>query len=271
MNILDKILAHKTKEVADRKALFPEKLLETSIYFGTTPLSMRKYLLREDKNGVIAELKRKSPSKGVINKHLNVERTSIGYMQAGASGLSVLTDTEFFGGKNEDLKTARKYNYCPILRKDFIIDEYQIIEAKSIGADCILLIAAALEPARLKELAAFAKQLGLEVLFEVHDEEEYHRAINEHVDLVGVNNRDLRTFEVSLETSKQLAKVISPDFVKVSESGIASPLAIIQLEEHGYKGFLMGEQFMKNAQPEKACAKFISELRELKKQATEKV
>lgn len=271
MNILDKILAHKEKEVAERKSLFPEKLLETSIYYGTTPLSMKKYLLREDKNGIIAEIKRKSPSKGIINKHVNVERISIGYMQAGASGLSVLTDTEFFGGKNEDLQAARKFNYCPILRKDFIIDEYQIVEAKSIGADCILLIAAALEPARLKELAAFAKSLGLEILLEVHNEEEYEAAINEHVDMVGVNNRDLRTFEVSLDVSKRLAKVIDDSFVKVSESGIHSPISILQLEEHGYRGFLMGENFMSKAQPEKACAKFIEELRALKTKATAKV
>ena len=153
MNILDQILAHKRKEVDERKGLYPVKLLEQSIYFATPAVSLKKYLLREDKSGIIAEIKRKSPSKGIINPHISVERTSIGYMQAGASALSVLTDKEFFGGSNEDLTLARKFNFCPILRKDFVIDEYQVIEAKSIGADAILLIAAALEPGRIKELS----------------------------------------------------------------------------------------------------------------------
>ena len=158
MNILDKIIAHKKLEVAEKSSLVPVKLLEQSAYFDSNVVSMKKYIKHEDKTGIIAEFKRKSPSKGAINTNALVETVSIGYMQAGASALSILTDKEFFGGKNEDLTTARKFNFCPILRKDFIIDEYQIIEAKSIGADCILLIAAALEPAKLKSLAAFAKE-----------------------------------------------------------------------------------------------------------------
>ena len=169
MNILDQILAHKETEVAERKSLYPVKLLEKSIFFPTQPVSLKKYLLREDKSGIIAEIKRKSPSKGVINPHVSIERTSIGYMQAGASALSVLTDQKFFGGSNDDLMIARKFNYCPILRKDFVIDEYQIVEAKSIGADAILLIAAALAPEKLASLCAFAHTLKLEVLMEVHD------------------------------------------------------------------------------------------------------
>jgi indole-3-glycerol phosphate synthase len=144
MNILDKIVAHKQQEVAERKSLYPVKLLEKSIYYESDIVSLKKYLLREDKVGIIAEIKRKSPSKGMLHEFVSVEQTSVGYMQGGASALSVLTDTEFFGGKNEDLTIARKYNFCPILRKDFTIDEYQIVEAKSIGADAILLIAAAL-------------------------------------------------------------------------------------------------------------------------------
>jgi indole-3-glycerol phosphate synthase len=175
---------------------------------------MKKYIKREDKSGIIAEFKRKSPSKGIINATAQVEATSIGYMQAGASALSVLTDKEFFGGQNEDLITARKFNFCPILRKDFILDEYQILEAKSIGADCILLIAAALEPDRLKELAAFAKSLGLEVLMEVHDGEELERSLCNDLDLVGVNNRSLKTFEVSVDTSLGLVDRIPDRFVK---------------------------------------------------------
>src|SRR3954462_11709546 len=152
MNILDQIIEHKRKEVEERKSLYPTKLLEKSIYFSSPTVSLRKYIRRPDLSGVIAEIKRKSPSKGVLNKNVSIERTSIGYMQAGASALSILTDTKFFGGTNEDLTTARKFNFCPILRKDFTVDEYQLIEAKSIGADAILLIAAVLEPREIDQL-----------------------------------------------------------------------------------------------------------------------
>ena len=154
---------------------------------------------------MIAEIKRKSPSKGVINDRISVERISIGYMQSGASALSVLTDKTFFGGDNEDLLLAREYNFCPILRKDFIIDEYQIIEAKSIGADAILLIAAALTPERLKELASFAKSLQLEVLMEVHNLSELQKNLHPEIDLIGVNNRNLKSFETDVNTSIELA------------------------------------------------------------------
>ena len=263
MDILEKIIAHKREEVAERKSLFPSKLLEQSIYFEGQTVSLKKYLLREDKSGIIAEFKRQSPSKGVINPHAKVERTTIGYMQAGASALSVLTDKEFFGGSSQDLMTARKFNFCPVLRKDFILDEYQIIEAKSIGADAILLIAAALEPTQLKSLAAFARSLNMEVLMEVHSAEELGPNLNEHLDIVGVNNRNLKTFEVSIETSKALATQIPADFVKISESGISDPASIIELKEHGYQGFLIGETFMKTARPELTAAKFIDRLNKL--------
>lgn len=260
MDILEKIIAHKQKEVAEKKSLYPAKLLEQSLYFDGKPISLKKYLLREDKSGIIAEFKRKSPSKGVINAHAQVERTTIGYMQAGASALSVLTDAEFFGGKSEDLMTARKYNFCPVLRKDFVIDEYQIIEAKSIGADAILLIAAALEPAQLKSLAAFAKSLGLEVLMEVHNQEELEQHLNEYLDVVGVNNRNLKTFEVSVDTSKSLVDKIPVDFVKISESGISDPATIVDLKSHGFQGFLIGETFMKSGRPELAAHDFIEKV-----------
>jgi indole-3-glycerol phosphate synthase len=263
MDILEKIIAHKYKEVEERKSYFPVKLLEKSIYFNSQPVSMKKYLLRPDKSGIIAEIKRKSPSKGAINMHVSIERTSIGYMQAGASALSVLTDKEFFGGKNEDLTTARKFNFCPIIRKDFIVDEYQIIEAKSIGADTILLIAAALKPSQVKSLSVFAKSLGLEVLLEVHDENELEQNILDSVDMIGVNNRNLKTFEVSIETSKRLGALIPQSFVKVSESGINNPEAVVDLKQHGFQGFLIGETFMQDSRPEKACALFIEKLKQL--------
>ncbi|SHG45681.1 indole-3-glycerol phosphate synthase [Chryseolinea serpens] len=261
MNILDEIIAYKKKEVADRKELYPVKLLEQSHYFATPPVSLKKYIQRDDLSGIIAEIKRKSPSKGVINPHVSVERTSIGYMQAGASALSVLTDTNFFGGSNDDLMTARKFNFCPILRKDFTIDEYQIVEAKSIGADAILLIAAALPPARVKELAAFAHSFGLEVLLEVHNEEELNANLDAQADLIGVNNRNLKTFELSVEISKQLAKRIPDTVVKVSESGIESVATILELKKYGYEGFLMGQNFMQHARPEIAAKEFIDELK----------
>jgi len=263
MNILDKIIAHKYKEVAERQDLYPVKLLEKSLYFDTPCVSLERYLLRPDKTGIIAEIKRKSPSKGAINPYVSVERTSIGYMQAGASALSILTDSTYFGGRNEDLVTARKYNYCPILRKDFMVDEYQIIEAKSIGADAILLIAAALEPARLKELAAFARSFGLEVLLEVHDLEELQNSLNEHVTVVGVNNRNLKTFNTDVGLSFELARHIPASMTKISESGLSQPQTLVELHEAGYHGFLIGESFMSNSRPERAAAAFMKELRAL--------
>jgi indole-3-glycerol phosphate synthase len=224
-------------------------------------VSLKKYIQREDKSGIIAEIKRKSPSKGVINPYVSVERTSIGYMQAGASALSVLTDKQFFGGSNEDLTLARKYNFCPILRKDFTIDEYQIVEAKSIGADAILLIAAALNAATLKSLASFAHSFGLEVLLEVHNEEELRENLDAGADLIGVNNRNLKTFELSIEVSKKLASLIPSSIVKVSESGIESVQVILELKKFGYQGFLMGQNFMQHSRPEVACKEFIDDLR----------
>jgi len=218
-------------------------------------------LLREDKVGIIAEIKRQSPSKGMIHEFVSIEQTSISYMQGGASALSILTDTEFFGGKNEDLTTARKFNYCPILRKDFIIDEYQIVEAKSIGADAILLIAAALSPDRLKKLAQFGRSLGLEVLMEVHNEDELNSHLNEHLPVVGLNNRDLKTFEVNVQTSIDLVDSIPDQFVKISESGISKPETVLQLLSHGFQGFLIGEYFMSHGRPGAACAEFIHKIK----------
>ena len=260
MDILNKIIAHKKKEVEERKSLYPIKLLEKTIYFSSPTVSFRKYLLREDKVGIIAEIKRQSPSKGMINQYVSIERTSIGYMQAGASALSVLTDTEFFGGKNEDLTIARKFNYCPILRKDFIIDEYQIIEAKSIGADVILILANVLEPSQIKEMAKLAKSLNLEVLLEVRDKEELVSSLNEYIDVIGVNNRNLKDFSVNLSQSIDLAPLIPNDFIKISESGINTVNVIHDLKALGYKGFLIGEAFMLHSRPEIACSNFIKEI-----------
>lgn len=261
MNILDQIIEHKRKEVAERKSLYPVKLLEKSIYFSTLPVSMTKYIQREDKTGIIAEFKRKSPSKGVINDKASVEQTTTGYNQAGASALSVLTDQQFFGGSSEDLMTARKFNFCPIIRKDFTIEEYQVIEAKSIGADAILLIAAVLDPIASRALATTAHSLGLEVLLEVHDEDELKKNLEVGADMIGVNNRNLKTFDVSIDTSIKLAPMIPDTVVKVSESGISSVDTILELKKYGYQGFLMGENFMKHTRPEAAAMEFMEALR----------
>lgn len=260
MDILEEIVAHKKKEVADRKELYPVKLLEKSLFFDGQPVSMVEYIRRPDKVGIISEFKRQSPSKGVINSTSKVEKTSIGYMQAGASGLSVLTDTKFFGGRSEDLMEARKFNFCPILRKDFIIDEYQVVEAKSIGGDVILLIASILTKDEVQSLSKAAKGLGMEVLFEVHNQEELEKVCSE-IDIVGVNNRNLKTFKTDIQTSKDLAKKIPSDFLKISESGIHDAETVIDLKTHGFEGFLVGERFMSSARPEQACREFINSIK----------
>lgn len=260
MNTLDRIIQHKRKEVDERKKICPVKSLEQSAFFSSRVFSMAEYVRREDKSGIIAEFKRKSPSKGLINGNASLVETTTGYVMAGASGLSVLTDQEFFGGNNEDLSAARKSNNCPILRKDFTIDEYQIIEAKSIGADTILLIAAALRPDEIKRLTDFAHSLALEVLLEVHNETELRDNLNAGADLVGVNNRDLKTFSVSTDVSKKLAAMIPAGVVKISESGISSPDTILELKAYGYEGFLIGENFMREHNPGEAAAAFIREL-----------
>ena len=170
--MLQEIVQNRRKHIARNKELYPVKLLEQSPYFDSEVVSLSQYLRREDKSGIIAEFKRRSPSKGMINQYASVQDVTIGYMQAGASALSVLTEPDYFNGADKDLKTARDANYCPILRKDFIVEEYQVVETKSIGADAILLIAACLSKQELKILYDLALSLGLEILFEVHDEQE---------------------------------------------------------------------------------------------------
>jgi indole-3-glycerol phosphate synthase len=256
MTILEKITAHKKTEVTERKSLYPVKLLERTAYFSSPPVSLKKYLLRPDKNGIIAEIKKRSPSLGTIHAYVNVEKTSIGYMQAGASALSVLTDNTFFGGSSEDLTTARKFNFCPILRKEFIIDEYQVIEAKSIGADAILLIAAILTVEEIARFTDLAQSLGMEVLLELHGANELNKAYHK-VNALGVNNRNLNTMQIDINHSVKMSALLPKEIVKVTESGIESVEAILKLRKHGYKGFLIGSHFMKQAQPHLACKEFI--------------
>jgi len=258
MTILDQIIVNKKQEVEALKKQFTIADLEKREFFGRKVLSFKDFLL--NRSGVIAEFKRKSPSKGIINADADVAETTLAYNNAGASALSVLTDEQFFGGSNENLLKARRVNEIPVLRKDFIIDEFQLIEAKSIGADIILLIASNLEIEQNKRLAKFAKSLGLNVLLEVHNKEEL-KFINEFVDAVGVNNRNLNTFTVDVNTSLNLVKDIPNDFLKISESGIYKPETIKMLKSAGFQGFLIGENFMREANPGEACKKFIEELK----------
>ena len=261
MNILDNIVANKRKEVDLKKSLIPIKQLEASVLFDRKTHSLAAALRNSD-SGIIAEHKRRSPSKSVINQSLNVQDVASGYESAGVCGMSVLTDSKYFGGSLDDLFLARASCELPLLRKEFIINEYQIIEAKASGADVILLIAAILSQAEIKTFSELAKSLNLDVLLEVHNEEELQKSIMPSLDMLGINNRNLKTFEVSLETSKTLSKLIPDDFVKVSESGISSANAIKELQPYGYKGFLIGENFMKTDDPGKSAFEFIRELNE---------
>ena len=260
MNILDKIIGHKRVEVEQSKRDRPAAVLEKSAFFSRQPLSLRKFLTDPDKTGIIAEFKRRSPSKGVINDQADVSAVTAAYTANGASCLSVLTDGHFFGGSGDDLMKARA-NELPILRKDFMIDPYQVTEARAMGADVILLIAACLSPAEVKSLAVFARSLGLETLLEIHNEEELGH-ICEETEIIGVNNRDLKTFTVDTERSVQLSKKIPEGKIMISESGIGKVETILHLKKYGFRGFLIGENFMKEKDPAAAFEKFVRELKD---------
>ena len=259
MNILDKIVEEKRKEVALQKAVVSTAALSNSPFFDRECYSLKQQL-QNSTTGIIAEFKRQSPSKGIINHSSTITEVVTAYEKAGVSGISILTDCTFFGGKAADVVEVRSRCELPILRKDFIVDEYQIVEAKSIGADVILLIASILSPAEVETLAQFAQSLDMEVLLEIREAEELD-ALNGFVDLVGVNNRNLKTFEVNTDQSVQLADLITNQFIKISESGIGAPAAIQQLRKCGYRGFLMGEAFMKTNDPGTVCKTVIESLK----------
>jgi len=260
MNILDKIVLRKKEEVALAKQSVSVKQLEAGLYFNRNPYVFKDFLLDEKRTGIIAEFKRRSPSKGVINDQVKVEDVTRAYAAAGASALSVLTDVDFFGGHNNDLLAARAANEIPVLRKDFMIDEYQILEAKALGADIILLIAAILTPAEIKNFSSLAKSLGLNVLLEVHNLEELARSICKDLDAIGVNNRNLADFTVNIQTSFDLVNQIPDEFMKISESAISAPQTINELRAAGFNGFLIGENFMKTANPGQAMEEFSKQL-----------
>jgi indole-3-glycerol phosphate synthase len=259
-NILDRIVLRKKEEVIAAKQQVSTKDLENNPTFGRTPYHFKDFLLADERTGIIAEFKKQSPSKGVINGNADVKTITQAYNAAGASAISVLTDTDFFGGKREDLLQARSVNEIPILRKDFMIDEYQILEAKAWGADIILLIAAILTPQQIADYGKLAQSLGLNVLLEVHDLAELERSICPHLDAIGVNNRNLGNFTVDIQTSFDLVDKIPADFLKISESAISNPQTIKDLKQVGFQGFLIGENFMKTENPGLAMEAFVKEL-----------
>ncbi|MGY8924159.1 MAG: indole-3-glycerol phosphate synthase TrpC [Flavobacteriales bacterium] len=256
-SILDRIVTDKHTEVALRKQLIPIKQLEHSVLFEHQSPSLSTRLINST-SGLITEHKRRSPSKDCINQNLNVQDVAKGYETAGACGMSVLTDMKYFGGSLEDLLNSRASCEIPLLRKEFIIDTYQIVEAKAYGADVILLIAAILSRDEIQAFSRLAQSLGMEVLLEIHNEDELQKSIMPSLNMIGVNNRNLKTFEVSLETSRTLSGLIPDEFVKISESGIRTVEDIKSLQPYGYKGFLIGESFMKTENPGAAAADFIN-------------
>ena len=259
MSILEEITNYKRKEVAARKKWIPEERLREFPYFQRPSVSLVE-TLKTKPYGIIAEHKRKSPSKSTINDKALLDEVVKSYQDGGAAGISVLTDTKYFGGSLEDLVLARESVHCPILRKEFIIDPYQIIEAKAYGADVVLLIAACLNSSEIEHFSKLAQAIGLEVLLEVHNEEELQRSVFPSIEMVGVNNRNLKTFEVSIETSLALGPNIPNDFLKITESGLTNYEDIKTLKEYGFDGFLMGEHFMKTDNPGQALSELIASL-----------
>jgi len=257
--ILSEIVNFKRKEVRERQNRNSITLVRQCIPYSTTTISMRKRLLQENESGIIAEFKQKSPSLGIINPNVTVAQVTIGYSLAGASALSVLTDNHFFGGSLNNFSIARQHNNCPMLQKDFFIDEYQIYEARALGADVILLIAAALTREEVREFASLAVSLGMESILEVHTADEL-AYLSPDVSMVGVNNRDLKTFITDLSRAEELSPLIPSEYVKIAESGIQHPEDILRLRNAGYSGFLVGGQFMTQADPAMACADFISQI-----------
>ena len=260
MTILEKISKQKRSEVESRKAMVSSQQLEKKPFFERPVLSLCDSLRRKGSSGIIAEFKRRSPSKGVLNDTASVEEVVRGYASGGAAGISVLTETAFFSGSDDDLLIAGKLHDTPLLRKDFIIDEYQIIEARSLGADVILLIAALLSQEEIKLFASLAHRLDMQVLLEVHSKEELERSLIAEIDIVGVNNRNLSDFTVSIQTSYELAPLIPDEFLKVSESAISAPNLIAGLRRAGFDGFLIGETFMKTQNPVLAFKEFMQDI-----------
>ncbi len=259
MDILEQIIRHKKKEVASLKEHISIRDLEKEPWFERETISLQQRLQDANSHGIIAEFKRKSPSKGIINQHSKPEEVTPLYQEAGAAGVSILTDSNFFGGSIHDILVTRPHLEIPILRKEFIVDEFQIVQAKAIGADAILLIAECLTKREIEKFSLCARNLNLEVLMEIHSEEMLDK-VNEHINIIGVNNRNLRTFEVNIEQSITLFSKIPSNFVKISESGVSNNKEIHTLQKVGFDGFLIGENFMKTDNPGQACINFIQNI-----------
>lgn len=257
MNILDQIIARKKEEISLSKSQVSLKDLKNSAFFERKTFSLKDTLVQ--KSGIIAEFKRKSPSKGIMNNQSDVLEVAKTYEKCGASGISILTDSDFFGGNFDDILKIRNEIQRPILRKDFMIDEYQFYEAKSIGADVVLLIAACLSPVQVQEFTELSHELGLEVLLEIHTEEEL-KCFNKNIDLVGINNRNLQDFKVDLQHSVDLKNLLPAGTLSIAESGIYSVQDYQFLKSKGFDGFLMGEYFMKNENPGQKFEEFLSHL-----------
>lgn len=253
MNILEKIIERKREEIALSKSKTSLDALKNSEFFGRETFSLKESVKK--RSGIIAEFKRQSPSKGIINDKVSPLEVVSKYEEYGASGISILTDKDFFGGSYEDILNVRKSINIPILRKDFMVDEYQFYEAKALGADVVLLIAACLSPSQVQEFTALVHELNLEVLLEIHTEEELQH-FNQNIDLVGINNRNLKDFKVDLQHSVHLKNLLPKDTLSVAESGIYNIEDFKFLQEKGFDAFLMGEYFMKQEDPGKAFENF---------------
>lgn len=260
MNILEKIIQRKRVEVEQAKKETSIAELQEKPFFNRTCYSLRDSVLDPSKNGIISEYKRASPSKGIINDHSTPAEVAKAYEQNKVSAISVLTDHDFFKGSLDDLVAVRNAVNIPVLRKEFIIDPFQITEAKAYGADIILLIAACLSSEEIKQFSAYAKEIGLNVLLEVHNEEELKNNKFDTIDAIGVNNRNLIDFSVSIQHSIDLVTLIPDQFIKVSESGISDPETIKQLKDVGFQAFLIGENFMKTEDPAKAIQEFVKHI-----------
>lgn len=261
-NILEEIIENRKKTVAQSKNIISMQAWEMMPFYKRTCLSLKKNLLNENLTGIIAEFKRASPSKGIINADADIFDVALDYEMNGAAAVSVLTEPIYFKGNSDDLMGIRAGMKIPLLRKDFIFDEYQIAESKAIGADVILLIAACLTAVEVKRLATFANNIGLEVLLELHDEDEL-KHICDATTLIGINNRNLKTFEVDIERSLRMAAQIPDDKIKIAESGISNVETIQVFKDAGFKGFLMGENFMKEKNPGEAFKQFVQKLKQI--------
>jgi indole-3-glycerol phosphate synthase len=255
-NTLEQICAKKREHIAQQKSQVSISELEQRALKQTPPRGFAQ-ALKNKSVGLIAEIKKASPSKGIIRVDFDPIALAKAYVAGGATCLSVLTDTPYFQGQDEYLEQVRGAVSLPLLRKDFMLEPYQIIESRALGADCILLIMAALSDEDAAELEAIALALGMSVLVEVHDKAELERALKLKSPLLGVNNRNLKTLEVTLQTSKDLAALIPSDKIKIAESGISTHADIVQLQEFGYEAFLVGESLMRQPDVSKATRELL--------------